>query len=93
MLKYVNAKDVFMRHHKLHLTRRLVLNTSNDEEQEERVVESLRDIGMPADYVNKLTRMFQDIRISKELNAKCKEQLKNDLLNIKGILSVMGPIN
>ena len=80
---------------------------SNDEEQEERVVErygfeswchhrfywkksyfwslkSLRDIGMPADYVNKLTRMFQDIRISKDLNENCKQELKNDLLNIKG---------
>ena len=96
-----------MRHHKLHLTRRLVLNMSNDEEQEERVVErygfesrphhsfskmsnfepfeSLRDIGMPADYVNKLTRMFQDIRISKDLNENCKQELKNDLLNIKGL--------
>ena len=83
MLKYVQAKDVFMRHHKLHLTRRLVLNMSNDEEQEERIVESLRDIGMPADYVNKLTRMFQDIRISQELNATAREELNKDMLNIK----------
>lgn len=83
LLKYVNAKDIFMRHHKLHLTRRLVLNMSNDEEQEERLVESLRDIGMPADYVNKLTRMFQDIRISQELNQACRDELKKDMLNIK----------
>ena len=72
-----------MRHHKLHLTRRLVLNMSNNEEQEERLVESLRDIGMPADYVNKLTRMFQDIRISKDLNKECRADIKKDLLNIK----------
>ena len=83
LLKYVHAKDIFMRHHKLHLTRRLILNMSNDEEQEERLVESLRDIGMPADYVNKLTRMFQDIRISQELNTACREDLKKEMLNIK----------
>ena len=28
ILKYVSAKDIFMRHYKLHLTRRLVLNMS-----------------------------------------------------------------
>ena len=31
ILKYINAKDIFMRHYKLHLTRRLVLNMSADE--------------------------------------------------------------
>ena len=31
ILKYINAKDIFMRHYKLHLTRRLVLNMSSDE--------------------------------------------------------------
>jgi len=31
ILKYINAKDIFMRHYKLHLTRRLVLNMSIDQ--------------------------------------------------------------
>ena len=31
LLKYINAKDIFIRHYKLHLTRRLVLNMSADE--------------------------------------------------------------
>lgn len=34
------------------------------------MVESLRDIAMPADYVNKLVRMFQDIEVSKNLNTQ-----------------------
>ena len=32
------------------------------------MVEWLREVGMPADYVNKLARMFQDIKISEDLN-------------------------
>ena len=42
MLKYVSNKDVFMRFHKSHLTRRLILDTSADNEKEENMVEWLR---------------------------------------------------
>ena len=42
MLKYVQNKDVFMRYHKAHLTRRLILDTSADSEKEENMVEWLR---------------------------------------------------
>ena len=59
LLKYVQNKDVFMRYHKGHLSRRLILDTSADSEKEENMVDWLRGIGMPADYVNKLSRMFQ----------------------------------
>jgi hypothetical protein len=41
-LKYVQNKDVFMRYHKAHLTRRLILDTSADNEKEENMVEWLR---------------------------------------------------
>lgn len=68
VLKYVQNKDVFMRYHKAHLTRRLILDTSADNEKEENMVEWLRELGMPADYVNKLSRMFQDIKVSEDLN-------------------------
>lgn len=63
VLKYVSNKDVFMRYHKVHLTRRLILDSSADSEKEEDMVEWLREVGMPADYVNKLARMFQDIKV------------------------------
>lgn len=42
VLKYVQNKDVFMRYHKAHLTRRLILDTSADNEKEENMVEWLR---------------------------------------------------
>jgi len=42
VLKYVQNKDVFMRYHKAHLTRRLILDSSADNEKEENMVEWLR---------------------------------------------------
>lgn len=81
LLKYVINKDVFMRYHKMHLSRRLVLNTSADSEKEENLVEWLRDIGMPADYVNKLSRMFQDIKVSNDLNEEFHRSRSNSSNN------------
>lgn len=43
---------------------RLILDSSADSEKEEDMVEWLREVGMPADYVNKLARMFQDIKVN-----------------------------
>ncbi|XP_022241285.1 cullin-5-like isoform X2 [Limulus polyphemus] len=89
VLKYVQNKDVFMRYHKAHLTRRLVLDSSADNEKEENMVEWLRDVGMPADYVNKLARMFQDVKVSEDLNQQFKDTHRNskgslaDSINIK----------
>ncbi len=37
------------------------------------MVEWLRDVGMPAEYVNKLARMFQDIKVSEDLNTEFKD--------------------
>lgn len=74
ILKYVKNKDVFMRYHKAHLTRRLILDTSADNEKEENMVEWLRELGMPADYVNKLSRMFQDIKVSEDLDNQFKDE-------------------
>ncbi|XP_016393420.1 cullin-5-like [Sinocyclocheilus rhinocerous] len=80
VLKYVQNKDVFMRYHKAHLTRRLILDISADSEIEENMVEWLREVGMPADYVNKLARMFQDIKVSEDLNQVFKEVHKHNKL-------------
>lgn len=84
VLKYVANKDVFMRYHKAHLTRRLILDASADSEKEEDMVEWLREVGMPADYVNKLARMFQDIKVSEDLNTQFRSQTtRHDAINIK----------
>ncbi|CAH8634409.1 unnamed protein product [Schistosoma bovis] len=76
VLKYVNSKDIFMRVHKSHLTRRLILETSADNEMEELMAGRLREVGMPAEQINKLGRMFQDIKISHDLTSEFKEKYK-----------------
>lgn len=93
VLKYVVNKDVFMRYHKAHLTRRLILDSSADNEKEENMVEWLREVGVPADFVNKLARMFQDMKVSEDLNQQFKNSQRHvdgtssDIINIK-ILNV-----
>ena len=67
-----------MRYHKTHLTRRLILETSADSEMEENMVEWLREVGMPADYVNKLSRMFQDMKVSEDLNSTFKDARRKE---------------
>uniref|UniRef100_A0A1I7UZZ3 Cullin-5 n=2 Tax=Caenorhabditis tropicalis TaxID=1561998 RepID=A0A1I7UZZ3_9PELO len=75
VLKYVENKDVFMRFHRAHLSRRLILEMSADQEKEEMMVARLRECGMPSDAVNKLSRMLQDIEVNKDLNASFKKAL------------------
>ncbi|KAM7539100.1 hypothetical protein Aperf_G00000049573 [Anoplocephala perfoliata] len=75
VLKYVNSKDLFMEAHKAHLMRRLILETSADSEIEEFMVEKLREVGMPAELVNRLARMFQDIKVSQDLSHDFQESL------------------
>lgn len=51
VLKYVQNKDVFMRYHKAHLTRRLILDISADSEIEENMVEWLRVSSLTSFFV------------------------------------------
>ena len=37
----------------------------------------LIQVGMPADFINKLSRMFQDIKVSEDLNNQFKDQQKD----------------
>jgi cullin-5 len=41
---------------------------------------------MPADFVNKLARMFQDIKVSEDLNAQFKDQYRETRGSIAGKL-------
>ncbi len=43
-----------------------------------------QEVGMPADYVNKLARMFQDIKVSEDLNQVFKEMHKHNKLTLPG---------
>ncbi|KAJ6215897.1 hypothetical protein RDWZM_010397 [Blomia tropicalis] len=73
VLKYVQDKDMFMKFYKAHLIRRLILDASADNDKEEMMVNWLREVGMPADFVNKLSRMFQDLKVSEDFNRGFRE--------------------
>ncbi|CAJ0938889.1 unnamed protein product, partial [Mesorhabditis belari] len=93
VLKYVANKDVFMRFHKAHLSRRLVLDMTVDLDREETLITRLRERGMPAEHVNKCLRMLSDIELNQGLNHDFKKYLwdssdflggpMTDLLTIK----------
>jgi len=44
---------------------------------------------MPADYVNKLARMFQDIKVSEDLNVQFKDAHRNNNEYIAGRSSLL----
>jgi cullin-5 len=73
ILKYVSNKDVFMRYHKNHLSRRLIFELTADQSMEEGLVNKFRETGMPSDFVSKLFRMLQDVEINKDLSAQFKQ--------------------
>lgn len=89
LLKYIKNKDVFMRFHKAHLSRRLVLEMSADQDKEEQMITRMRENGMPAEQVNKLFRMLQDVELNKTLSADIRASLLDthgslaDLINVK----------
>ena len=74
LMKSVTNKDVFMRYYKVHLSRRLILQTSADNEMEENMIIWLRDASMPYDDVSNLQRMLQDIKISQDFNQNFKNK-------------------
>ena len=86
-MKYVQDKDVFMKFYKSHLIRRLILDVTADSDKEELMVNWLREVGMPADFVNKLSRMFQDLKVSEDFNRQFKKIYKDhsfcDLIIVK----------
>ena len=61
VLKYILNKDVFMRYHKAHLTRRLILDLNVDSEKESNMIEGLREIGMPAGIKSRLRHLIPKI--------------------------------
>ena len=76
IMKYVRNKDVFMRYYKMHLTRRLILQSSADSEMEENMIHLLKGVGIPTEYIQTLRRMFQDVKLGMDFNDEFKDAYK-----------------
>lgn len=78
VIKFLKDKDSFIKFHKVHLTRRLLLNTTLGIDKEEQFV-GLLDKLCGSDHTNEISRMFKDFRVSMELKEQYKKTLENDI--------------
>ncbi|RCH98771.1 cullin-3 [Rhizopus azygosporus] len=78
LFRYLQDKDVFERYYKQHLAKRLLLNRSISDDAERSMLSKLkRECGYQ--FTNKLEGMFNDIRLSADMNGQFKDYLeKND---------------
>jgi cullin 1 len=90
VFKYIEDKDVFQKFYSRMLARRLVHSNSSSDDAETSMISKLKE-ACGFEYTNKLQRMFQDMQISKDLNAGFREHIAT--LGTKGLdssYSVLG---
>ncbi|XP_028899456.1 cullin homolog 1 isoform X3 [Zeugodacus cucurbitae] len=76
VFKYIEDKDVFQKFYSKMLAKRLVYHTSASDDAEAIMISKLKQT-CGYEYTIKLQRMFQDIGLSKDLNASFKQHLMN----------------
>src|SRR5271154_6102285 len=74
VFKYVEDKDVFQKFYSRMLSRRLVNSTQASDEAEASMITKLKE-ACGFEYTNKLSRMFQDMGVSKDLEKAFLESL------------------
>ena len=72
IFKYVEDKDIFQKFYSNWLARRLVHDGNTSDDAERSMIQKLTD-ECGFEYTNKLTRMFNDMQTSKDLNESYKE--------------------
>ncbi|KAL2177589.1 Cullin [Thermothelomyces heterothallicus CBS 202.75] len=82
VFKYIEDKDVFQKFYSRMLARRLVHSNSSSDDAETSMISKLKE-ACGFEYTNKLQRMFQDMQISKDLNAGFREHVQT--LGTKGL--------
>lgn len=75
LFRYLQDKDVFERYYKQHLAKRLLLNRSVSDDAERGMLSKLkRECGYQ--FTNKLEGMFNDMRLSTDMNSIFKEHIE-----------------
>lgn len=90
IFKYIEDKDVFQKFYRCMLAKRLVQNTSASDDAEANMISKLRQ-ACGFQYTFKLNRMFQDIRISKDLNEQFQKHVSDSsyLLDVDFYVKVL----
>jgi cullin 1 len=74
VFKYIEDKDVFQKFYSRMLARRLVHSNSSSDDAETSMISKLKE-ACGFEYTNKLQRMFQDMALSKEMNANFRKHV------------------
>nr|CAI6423601.1 AAC_HP1_G0008410.mRNA.1.CDS.1 [Saccharomyces cerevisiae] len=77
IFKYLTDKDAFETHYRRLFAKRLIHGTSTSAEDEENIIQRLQAANS-MEYTGKITKMFQDIRLSKILEDDFAVALKNE---------------
>jgi cullin 1 len=78
IFKYIEDKDVFQKFYSKLLAKRLIQQSSASEDAESSMIGKLKDAS-GYEYTSKLSRMFTDIRLSKDINDEFKERTQATL--------------
>ena len=78
VFKYIEDKDVFNKFYSQSLAKRLVQGTSSSPDAETSMISKLKDAS-GFEYTNKLTRMFQDMQTSRDLNSSYEDWQNQNL--------------
>lgn len=93
IFKFLEDKESFEIWYRRCLSKRLLFNhlTPEDEENEELIIQRLKTANS-VEYTNKITNMFNDIRLSKNLGIAFKDSIQNnDSIASKMIVSDLDP--
>ena len=74
IFKYVDDRDVFQKFYSKMLAKRLVYDSSASEDAEASMISKLKE-ACGFEYTSKLSRMFTDMTVSKDLNDAFKEKV------------------
>lgn len=74
VFKYIEDKDVFQKFYSKMLAKRLINFSSASDDAESNMISKLKD-ACGFEYTSKLTRMFQDMALCKDLNIDFKEKM------------------
>ncbi|KAL1405840.1 ubiquitin ligase (cullin) of SCF [Vanrija albida] len=77
IFKFIDDKDVFQKFYQKKLAQRLVNANSASDDSESSMISKLKDIS-GFDYTNKLTRMFSDVSVGRDVTERFKEKERRD---------------
>lgn len=78
LFRFIADKDVFENYYKAHLAKRLLNSKSLSEDIEKNLISKLKmEIG--TSYTSKLDGMFRDMKLSKDMMDKYKEQKRTSM--------------